>query len=313
MIKVVFMATPQIAIKSLDALNKSNDFEVCAVVTQTDKPSGRGNKIQFSPVKKYALENGIEVLQPKSIRKDEEVQKRLRELNPDYFVTFAFGQILSQEVLDIPKIATINLHASLLPKYRGANPIQRALINGDEQTGICTMITDIGLDSGDVCLSEKIRITKDMHFEQLHDIISDLAPDLIKKTLIGIKNSEINPVKQDEALVTIAKKLQKDEDKIDFNKSAEAIHNLVRGIYKTPSAYFTFKDKKIKVLETKVTDNQTKHDRVCQILKISKDGIEVSTSIGSLLLIKIKPEGKGEMDASAWVNGAKVKAGDVLI
>lgn len=313
MIKVIFMATPDIAVKSLDYLNKSPDFEILAVVTQTDKPSGRGNKIQFSPIKKYALENDIRVFQPESIRKEPEMLQELKSLAPDYFVTFAFGQILSQEVLDIPKIATINLHASLLPKYRGANPIQRALINGDNETGICTMITDVGLDSGDVCLSEKIELTEDTNFEELHNKISDLAPELISKTLKGLVDKTITPQKQDESLVTVAKKLQKDEEKIDLSKSAAEIHNLVRGIYKTPSAYLTFGDKKIKVLKTFIAERDTEHDKVGEILKISKDGIEISTGKGSLLLDTIKPEGKGEMKASAWINGAKLKAGDFIL
>ena len=313
MIKVIFMATPDIAVKSLDFLNKSSDFEILAVVTQTDKPSGRGNKIQFSPVKQYALENNIRVFQPASIRKEPEMLEELKALAPDYFVTFAFGQILSQEVLDIPKIATINLHASLLPKYRGANPIQRALINGDSETGICTMITDVGLDSGDVCLSEKIALTEDTNFEELHDKISDMAPELIGKTLKGLMDKTITPQKQDESLVTVAKKLQKDEEKIDLSKSAVEIHNLVRGIYKTPSAYLTFGDKKIKVLKTSVTDNETEHKNVGEILKLSKNGIEISAGKGSVLLITIKPEGKGEMPSSAWINGAKLKVGDYIL
>ena len=313
MIKVVFMATPDIAVKSLDYLYNSKDFEIVAVVTQTDKPAGRGNKIQISPIKRYALENNIKIFQPASIRKEADILKSLKELEADYFVTFAFGQILSQEVLDIPKIGTINLHASLLPKYRGANPIQRALINGDEETGICTMITDVGLDSGDVCLTEKIKITQDMNFEQLHDIISELAPELIAKTLIGLKNETITPQKQDETLVTFAKKLQKEEEKINLENSANQIHNLVRGIYKVPSAYLTYCDKKIKVLKTSVTDTTTEYKEAGKVLKVSKDGIELSTGRGSLLLITIKPEGKGEMSAGAWVNGAKIKVGDFLL
>ncbi len=313
MIKVIFMATPQIAVKSLDHLNKSSDFEILAVVTQADKPSGRGNKIKFSPIKEYALENNIKVFQPVSIRKEPEMLEALKSLEPDYFVTFAFGQILSQEVLDIPKIATINLHASLLPKYRGANPIQRALINGDKETGICTMITDVGLDSGDVCLSHKIPVSDDMNFEDLHDSISDLAPELIAKTLIGLANKTINPQKQDETLVTVAKKLQADEEKINLAKSAAEIHNLVRGIYKSPSAYLIFNGKKIKILKTKIAEPDKVYNQVGEILKISKDGIEVSTGKGSLTVITIKPEGKGEMAASAWVNGAKVKVGDFIL
>ena len=171
MIKIVFFGTPKIALKSLEYLYNSNKTEVLAVVTQPDKPAGRGHKISMSPVKEFALEHNLPVFQPKSIRKEPEIIEQLKKLEPDFFVTFAFGQILSQEVLDIPKFETINLHASLLPKYRGANPIQRAIINGDKETGICTMITELGLDCGDVCLREVIKISDDMNCMDLFEKI----------------------------------------------------------------------------------------------------------------------------------------------
>ena len=162
MLNIVFFGTPDIGLKSLEYLHNSPKFNVMAVVTQPDKPSGRGQKLTPSPIKRFAVENGIEVFQPKSIRKEPEIIKALKQLNPDFFVTFAFGQILSQEVLDIPKYETINLHVSLLPKYRGANPIQRAIINGDSETGICTMITELGLDCGDICMTHPITISPNM-------------------------------------------------------------------------------------------------------------------------------------------------------
>src|SRR5574344_3056272 len=193
MIKVVFFATPDIEIKSLDLLQNSSEFDVQAIVCQPDRPSGRGHKILPPPVKSYAIEHKIEVLQPKSIRKEPDIINRLKELAPDFFVTFAFGQILSQEVLDIPKFETINLHASLLPKYRGANPIQRALINGESETGICTMITEEGLDCGDVCLCEKIEIDEKMNFERLYDLIAEKSPKLLEKTLLDLYEGTMNP------------------------------------------------------------------------------------------------------------------------
>ena len=166
MIRIVFFGTPDIGLESIDYLYTSDKIDVLAVVTQPDKPAGRGNKIQMSPIKKYALEHNIPVFQPESIRKEPHIQEELKKLEPDFFVTFAFGQILSQEVLDIPKYETINLHASLLPKYRGANPIQRAIINGDKETGICTMITELGLDCGDICQKLVIPISDDMNCEE---------------------------------------------------------------------------------------------------------------------------------------------------
>lgn len=304
MINIVFFGTPAIALKSLEYLYNSDKINILAVVTQPDKPAGRGHKIQMSVIKQFALEHNLPVFQPKSIRKEPEIQEELKKLNPDFFVTFAFGQILSQDVLDIPKYETINLHASLLPRYRGANPIQRAIINGDKETGICTMITELGLDCGDVCMREKIEIPNDMTCVDLFEKISDISPALLEKTLVGLVEKTIIPEKQCETGVCMANKLTKEETKIDWTKSAEEIHNLVRGIYKFPSAYFMHNDKVVKVLETRVIeDNGT-----CgEFVKVTKEGIEVGCGKDCLLLIKIKPEGKGEMFAKDWANGLHIK------
>lgn len=304
MINIVFFGTPAIALKSLEYLYNSDKINVLAVVTQPDKPAGRGHKIQMSVIKQFALEHNLPVFQPKSIRKEPEIQEELKKLNPDFFVTFAFGQILSQDVLDIPKYETINLHASLLPRYRGANPIQRAIINGDKETGICTMITELGLDCGDVCMREKIEIPNDMTCVDLFEKISDISPALLEKTLVGLVEKTIIPEKQCETGICMANKLTKEETKIDWTKSAEEIHNLVRGIYKFPSAYFMHNDKVVKVLETRVIeDNGT-----CgEFVKVTKEGIEVGCGKDCLLLIKIKPEGKGEMFAKDWANGLHIK------
>lgn len=304
MINIVFFGTPAIALKSLEYLYNSDKINVLAVVTQPDKPAGRGHKIQMSVIKQFALEHNLPVFQPKSIRKEPEIQEELKKLNPDFFVTFAFGQILSQEVLDIPKYETINLHASLLPRYRGANPIQRAIINGDKETGICTMITELGLDCGDVCMREKIEIPNDMTCVDLFEKISDISPTLLEKTLVGLVEKTIIPEKQCETGVCMANKLTKEETKIDWTKPAEEIHNLVRGIYKFPSAYFMHNDKVIKVLETRVIED----NGVCgEFVKVTKEGIEVGCGKDCLLLIKIKPEGKGEMFAKDWANGLHIK------
>ena len=304
MINIVFFGTPAIALKSLEYLYNSDKINVLAVVTQPDKPAGRGHKIQMSVIKQFALEHNLPVFQPKSIRKEPEIQEELKKLNPDFFVTFAFGQILSQDVLDIPKYETINLHASLLPRYRGANPIQRAIITGDKETGICTMITELGLDCGDVCMREKIEIPNDMTCVDLFEKISDISPALLEKTLVGLVEKTIIPEKQCETGVCMANKLTKEETKIDWTKPAEEIHNLVRGIYKFPSAYFMHNDKVIKVLETRVIED----NGVCgEFVKVTKEGIEVGCGKDCLLLIKIKPEGKGEMFAKDWANGLHIK------
>lgn len=304
MINIVFFGTPTIALKSLEYLYNSDKINVLAVVTQPDKPAGRGHKIHMSVIKEFALKHNLPVFQPKSIRKEPEIQEELKKLNPDFFVTFAFGQILSQEVLDIPKYETINLHASLLPRYRGANPIQRAIINGDKETGICTMITELGLDCGDVCMREKIEIPNEMTCVDLFEKISDISPALLEETLVGLVEKKISPEKQCENGVCMANKLTKEETKIDWTKSASEIHNLVRGIYKFPSAYFTYNDKVIKVLETRVVNE---NGSCGEFVKVTKEGILVGCGKDCLLLIKIKPEGKGEMFAKDWANGLHIK------
>lgn len=302
MIRVIFFGTPAIALNSLEYLYNSDKIEVAGVVTQPDKLAGRGHKLTMSVIKQFALEHDIPVFQPKSIRKEPEIQKALKALNPDFFVTFAFGQILSQEVLDIPKYETINLHASLLPKYRGANPIQRAIINGDKETGICTMITELGLDCGDVCLKEVIPIPETMNCEELFEKISVLSPELLEKTLLGLVEGSIKPIPQCEDGVCMANKLTKEETAIDWLKSALEIHNLVRGIYKFPSAHFMYNGKLIKVLQTKVVDGNGKPG---DFVEITKEGVKVACGKDCLLLEKIKPEGKGEMNARDWYNGLK--------
>lgn len=303
-ISIVFFGTPDIGLPSLEHFYNSDKFDVLAVVTQPDKPSGRGNKLTPSPIKVFAIEHNLPVFQPKSIRKEPEIIEELKNLNPDFFVTFAFGQILSQEVLDIPKYETINLHVSLLPKYRGANPIQRAIINGDTETGICTMITELGLDCGDICMKEPICITPNMNCVELFEICASHSPELLEKTLIGIKEGTLKPQKQCEDGLCFADKLKKEECQIDWTKSAQEIHNLVRGVYKCPGAYFIYKNKIIKVMETEPL-NENIEGSIGDFVRFSKQGIDVITGNGLLRLIKVKPEGKGEMFARDWANGIR--------
>lgn len=306
MINIVFFGTPDIGLPSLEHFYNSDKFKVLAVVTQPDKPSGRGHKLTPSPIKKFAVEHDIAVFQPKSIRKEPEVIEALKALEPDFFVTFAFGQILSQEVLDIPKYETINLHVSLLPKYRGANPIQRAIMNGDKETGICTMITELGLDCGDICMKFPIEITKNMNCVELFELCATNSPELLEKTLIGIKEGSLKPVPQCEEGVCFADKLKKEECKIDWTKSADEIHNLVRGVYKCPGAFFEHNGKIIKVLETESLETTNDSGvEVGEFANFSKQGIDVKAGKGYVRLIKVKPEGKGEMLARDWANGIK--------
>lgn len=320
MIKVVFFATPKIALKSLDYLIKSEKIDVLAIVTQPDKPTGRGHKVLPPPIKEYALEHNIPVFQPHSLRKDLEIQKELKNLEADFFITFAFGQILSKEILEIPKYSVINLHASLLPLYRGANPIQRAIINGDKKTGICTMVTEEGLDCGGICLKDEIDITENMNYEELFELISQRSPELIEMTLLNIKSGALNPTEQHHEKATYAHKIKKEDAQIDWTKSAQEIHNLVRGLYKAPSAHCFFREKLVKIMETRVADNEIPEGflgKASEILSINKDGIEVATVEGILLITKVKPEGKGEIFSRDWANGfpggAKTLIGDKFL
>ena len=301
-IKVVFWGTPDIGMKSLAHLYNSEKFDVVGVVTQPDRPSGRGHKIVASPIKQFSVENNIPVFQPKSIRKEPDVQALIKELDADFFVTFAFGQILPQEILDMPKYETINLHASLLPKYRGANPIQRCIINGDKETGICTMITELGLDCGDICIKLPIEISETMNCEELWETIAEKSPELIEKTLLGIVEGTLTPVKQCEDGVCFANKLTPDEFRIDWTKSAREIHNLVRGIYKSPGAIFTFNDKLVKVMETCVLNEQADAP-AGDVVAATKFGVDFATGDGILRVLRVKPESKGEMNARDWYNG----------
>lgn len=307
MIRIVYLGTPDIAVKSLEELNKNNEIEVVAVVTQPDRPKGRGNKLTPPPVKVCATENNIECFQTERISRDSELINKLKSLNADFFVTFAFGQILSQEVLNIPKIATVNLHASLLPKYRGANPIQRCIYNGDTQTGITTMLTVLELDAGDICETEKITITENMTNIELKDIISEKSPNLLISTLKGLFNKTLIPQKQPTEGITIANKFNKQDGLIDWTRSATEIHNQVRSMVDFPTAYTNLGEKMLKLTETKVISKVKTNKKAGEITAVTKSGIEVNTGEGTILLCKVKPESKGIMNAFDFANGAKLK------
>lgn len=308
-ISIVFMATPDIALNSFLSFINDNNFEIKALVTQAPKPTGRGKKIKDSNIKKKALENNIEILEPEKLSKDETAIQRLKSLNPDFFVTFAFGQILSREVLDIPKFGTINIHASLLPKYRGASPISACLLNGDDKTGVTTMITVFELDAGDICLQKEIPLTKNTDYITLSNEISNVSPDLIKQTLIGLYNKTLKPVKQDETKATYTKKIQKSDKLLDFNKDAEFIHNKIRAMKEVNTAHFVFNDKLIKVLSSETTQTQ---GEIGTVLDVSKKGVIIACGSKSILIKEVKPEGKNNMTAYNWSLGSKIKKGDKI-
>ena len=277
-----------------------------AVVTPLDKPKGRGLKLAPPPVKVLAEQNGITVYQTDKIGADIGLIQKLKELKPDFIVTFAFGQILTQEIIDIPKYAVINLHASLLPKYRGANPIQRCIYNGDKKTGICTMVTALELDAGDICGIEEIPIDENMTDIELRKIIGDKAPSLICSTLKGLYQGSLKPKKQNADEATFAKKFTKADGLIDWSKSAECVHNHVRAMNSFPCAYTYLNGKMIKIIETRRT-NHSAPDKACaSVINVTKDGIEINTGSGCVLVTKVKPENRGVMSAYDFANGAKI-------
>ncbi len=312
-IKVVFFASPDIAIPSFERLIESSDFDVKALVTQPAKPSKRGKKICDSNIKKLALANDVEVLEPVKLSKEPEIIEKLRSYDVDFFVTFAFGQILSQEVLDIPKFHTINLHASLLPKYRGANPICAALLSGDLYTGITTMITVLELDAGDICLSEQIELNNDTDFTTLSGEIAQKSPELIVKTLKGLYENTLKPVPQDESAATFTKKLQKSDKELSFDVTAYSLHNKVRAMCGVNTCHFLYNEKIVKVIKTSLCkDESPKTYRPGEIISVEKDGIKVMCGDCAVVIKTVKPEGKPEMAAYAWSLGSKIKCGDII-
>lgn len=307
-IKLIFLATPDIAIESFKYFIDSSDYTMCALVTQSAKACNRGKKIVERNIVKIAKENNIPYFEPEKISKDNDLIEKLKSFNPDFLVTFAFGQILSQEVIDIARIATINLHASLLPLYRGANPICQAIADGCTKTGITTMKTVLELDAGDICLQEEIEITPDMNVIELMNLISSKSPMLLDKTLKGLFEDKLKPIAQDSNKATFTKKIKKEEKEIDWQNDAKNLHNKIRAMYQINTNHTTFNNKIIKVLKTSPID--CNNGNPGEIIKIDKDGIVVKCGFNALKLIKIKPEGKGEMLSCDWARGARIKIGD---
>ncbi|HOP99258.1 MAG TPA: methionyl-tRNA formyltransferase [Acetivibrio clariflavus] len=308
--KIVFMGTPEFAIPSLDMLLKEG-YDVAAVVTQPDKPKGRGNKMSPPPVKEYAMEHGIEVLQPEKVKTEEFVEK-IKAINPDLLVTAAYGKILPKSVLDIPKHGCINVHGSLLPKYRGAAPIQWSIINGEKVTGITTMYTDVGMDTGDMLVKAEIEITEDMTAGELHDKLSVLGAEVLKETLKRLENGTLERIPQNDEEATYAPMMTKETGCIDWSKSSREIHNLVRGTNPWPGAYTFYNDKKMKIWMTSVISDEEHDSKAGTILKVSKDGIVVACGLGKLNIKEIQFENARKMSVEEYICGHKIDEGELL-
>lgn len=306
---IVFMGTPDFAVPSLEAL--IGKFGVKAVFTQPDKPKGRGKAMSMSPVKKIALKHNIEVFQPKSLRKDKELIEKLKEMSLDFIVVVAYGQILSKEVLDIPKFGCINLHGSLLPKYRGAAPIHYAIMNGETESGNTTMLMDEGLDTGDMLLKNVVSIGENTTTAELYDELKETGAPLLIETLEKLFKGEITPEKQGESQTCYAGMLNKEMAKINWKQPGRCIHNFVRGLNSFPMAHTTYKDISMKVIETKVMDTQSKLEPGT-IIEVSNDGIVVATEDRNLLITKIQFPNKRAMKVKEYIRGNDIQKGIVL-
>ncbi|MDO5521465.1 MAG: methionyl-tRNA formyltransferase [bacterium] len=308
--RVVFMGTPDFAVPTLDNIIK-HGHEVIAVVTQPDKAKGRSKTMQFTPVKELAVEHNIPVYQPLRIKADEEFINQLREMAPDVIVVIAFGQMLPQSVLDIPKYGCINVHGSLLPKYRGAAPIQWALIDGEEETGVTTMMMDIGCDTGDMLLKATTKITKQDTGGSLFDRLATMGADLLVETLEAAEKGTLIREKQGESETEYAKMFTKSSGIIDFNKDAAYIERLIRGLNPWPSAYTHLDGKTLKIWSADLVEGEAK-GKVGEIVEVKKNELLVQTGNGILSLQEIQLEGKKRMTVDAFLRGYEVKAGTML-
>ena len=305
-IKIVFMGTPDFSVKTLDMLNNDSNIEVLCTITKVDTKSSRGQKINFSQVKKYAIEHNIKCYQPDKIKNDTELINTIKKLNPDFIVVVAFGQILSKEILDIPKYGCINGHASLLPKYRGASPIQSMILNGDKIVGTTTMLMSEGLDSGDILEQYSFEIADEETGGSLFDKLSDETAKLIIHTILNFQN--INPIKQNEEEATYVKTIKKEDGLIDLeNETAEYIERKIRAYNPWPSAYIYIDNKLFKIYKAKIIDNvDVKNLKIIQNnIYLSNTDMFFKTKNKYLQILELQPESKKRMSIQDYLNGYK--------
>lgn len=312
--KILFMGTPDFALFSLKSLveySKQSDIEICGVITQPDKPKGRGYAMMPPPVKQYALEAGLDVYQPETL-KDEAFFELLSTLSPDLIAVVAYGKILPKSVIDYPKYGCINVHGSLLPEYRGAAPMQRAIIDGKEKTGITIMYMAEGLDTGDMLLSRELIINENDNFENIHDGLGMLGAEMLVEIIPMLQSGAAIRVPQDDSLSSYAKKITKEDCLVDFSKDAQTVHNLICGLSPVPLSFtHTPNGKLLKLIESKIADRETPHERIGEVLSL--DGkIEVACAKGSLYIERVLPEGKSRMSAADFIRGRNISVGDIL-
>lgn len=308
--RIIFMGTPEFAVPSLEKII-SDGHEVMAVFTQPDKPKGRGYHLTPPPVKTAALNHGIKVYQPLTL-KDEGTISVIRDIAPDCIVVVAYGRILPQSVLEIPKYGCVNVHASLLPRYRGAAPIQWSVINGEAETGVTTMFMAKGLDTGDMILKGKTKIGENETFGELHDRLMEIGAETLSKTLSLLKDSAAPREKQDDGQSNYAPMIDKNVAKIDWSKQANSIHNLVRGLNPAPAAFTELNGKMLKIHETRLT-GETSNLKAGVVTDSGKDGIHVCCGDGKVILIThVQAQGGKRMSAADFVRGHGIKPGEVF-
>ena len=308
--KLVFMGTPDFAAESLKSLIAAG-HEIAAVVTQPDKPKGRGKAMAYSAVKELAIQENLTVLQPVKIKQDEEFFEELKKMNPDCIVVAAFGQILPKNILDLSKFGCINVHASLLPKYRGAAPIQWVVVNGEKEAGVTIMHMDVGCDTGDMIIKDQLTLDPKETGGSLHDKLAVLGGNLIVKALKMIEEGSAPREPQDISQATYVGMLKKEDGKIDFTKSAVSIERLIRGLNPWPSAYTSMEGKGLKLWQADVVDGPKKGE-CCEIIDVTKHSIVVQTGEGYLAITELQLEGKKRMPVEAFIRGYEVKVGTKL-
>lgn len=305
------MGTPDFAVPSLEML-VNEGYDVAAAVTQPDKPKGRGNRMAAPPVKEFALKHGIRVLQPEKIKTPEFIEQ-IRALKPDLLITAAYGKILSKDLLDVPVHGCINVHGSLLPAYRGAAPINWAVINGESKTGITTMFTDVGLDTGDMLLKKELAIGPDTTVGELHDKMAVLGAEVLKETLLELGRGTLNRIPQEEAVSTYAPMMSKELGLIDWNKTAREIHNLVRGTDPWPGAYTFLGGSRMRVWKTSLVPEAADSSRSNgEILKVEDEGILVKCSDENLLIREVQFDSSKRMSVGDYIRGHQINTGEAL-
>ncbi|HJJ59183.1 MAG TPA: methionyl-tRNA formyltransferase [Methanocorpusculum sp.] len=308
-LRVLFMGTPEYAVPSLEAV--SAKYDVVGVVTRADKPNRRGNRIEFSPVKAYALAHDIPVFQPESL-KDDALYEELSALKPDISAVVAYGMLIPKRIIDLPRISTINVHGSVLPKYRGAAPMQYSVLNGDKTAGVTVMHVSEGLDAGDIILSREIPVGENETFGELHDRLSVLGAEALVEAISELEAGTAQRIAQNPAEVSFAPSISKEECVIDWSRPAQSVHNRVRGLSPIPGAVTHMSDGKLlKVYRTKLIDGYSgTPGEILAVLK--KEGLVVACGSGAVCMISAKPEGKREMPAVELANGHYVAVGDVF-